>query len=105
MVFGRYDYYGGQYFAVFLTKLSGSKVELTYNLMRTFVAAFAFSLPFSLVYQMSVDRLRDCGKKGLAEGIFGKSAVNQAEFCAGGSGIDSGTCGFDCGKYALCGLQ
>ena len=72
-------YYGGQYFAVFLTKLSGSKVELTYNLMRTFVAAFAFSLPFSLVYQMSVDRLRDCGKKGLAEGTFGKSAVNQVE--------------------------
>ena len=72
-------YYGGQYFAVFLTKLTGSKVELTYNLMRTFVAAFAFVLPFSLVRQMSVDRLRDCGKKGLAEGIFGKSAVNQVE--------------------------
>ena len=31
-------YYGGQYFAVFLTKLSGTSVELTYNLMRTFVA-------------------------------------------------------------------
>ena len=39
-------YYGGQYFAVFLTKLTGSKVELTYNLMRTFVAAFAFVLRF-----------------------------------------------------------
>ena len=50
-------YYGGQYFAVFLTKLSGSKPELTYNLMRTFVAAFAFVLPFSLVYQMTSDRL------------------------------------------------
>lgn len=50
-------YYGGQYFAVFLTKLSGSRVELTYNLMRTFVAAFAFLLPFSLVYQMAGDRL------------------------------------------------
>lgn len=50
-------YYGGQYFAVFLTKLSGSKPELTYNLMRTFVAAFAFVLPFSLVYQMAKDRL------------------------------------------------
>ena len=44
-------YYGGQYFAVFLTKLSGTQVELTYNLMRTFVAAFAFVLPFSLVRQ------------------------------------------------------
>jgi len=48
-------YYGGQYFAVFLTKLTGSKVELTYNLMRTFVAAFAFVLPFSLVHQMTLD--------------------------------------------------
>ena len=48
-------YYGGQYFAVFLTKLSGTQVELTYNLMRTFVAAFALVLPFSLVRQMTVD--------------------------------------------------
>ena len=53
-------YYGGQYFAVFLTKLSGSKVEMTYNLMRTFVAGLAFAMPFSLVYQMVTDRL---GKK------------------------------------------
>ena len=50
-------YYGGQYFAVFLTKLSGAKVELTYNLMRTFVAGLAFAMPFSLVYQMVTDRL------------------------------------------------
>lgn len=50
---------------IFLTKLTGSKVELTYNLMRTFVAAFAFTLPFSLVYQMTVDGLKDrlTGKK------------------------------------------
>ena len=48
-------YYGGQYFAVFLTKLSGTQVELTYNLMRTFVAGFAFTLPFSLVHQMTTD--------------------------------------------------
>ena len=52
-------YYGGQYFAVFLTKLSGSRVEVTYNLMRTFVAGFAFILPCSLVFQM----LRDEGAK------------------------------------------
>lgn len=50
-------YYGGQYFAVFLTKLTGSSVEITYNLMRTFVAGLAFILPFSLVYQMTKDRL------------------------------------------------
>ena len=48
-------YYGGQYFAVFLTKLSGSRVEVTYNLMRTFVAGLAFILPCSLVFQMMRD--------------------------------------------------
>ena len=66
-------YYGGQYFAVFLTKLTGSKVELTYNLMRTFVAAFAFVLPFSLVRQMSVDRLKGSltGKKRCVPAVAG----------------------------------
>lgn len=55
-------YYGGQYFAVFLTKLSGTRVELTYNLMRTFVAGFAFIMPFSLVHQM----VKDClGRKNI----------------------------------------
>jgi uncharacterized membrane protein len=58
-------YYGGQYFAVFLTKMTGSKVEVTYNLMRTFVAGLAFIMPFSLVWQMTKDRLREksTGKK------------------------------------------
>ena len=57
-------YYGGQYFAVFLTKLTGSKVEITYNLMRTFVAVLAFVMPFSLVYQMTKDGMgRKWGKK------------------------------------------
>ena len=51
-------YYGGQYLSVFLTKLSSCRVEVTYNLMRTFIAGFAFTLPFSLVYQMSADKLR-----------------------------------------------
>lgn len=76
-------YYGGQYFAVFLTKLSGSKPELTYNLMRTFVAAFAFVLPFSMVYQMTVDRLgRGMVKKNgwvpAASGVTAGVAVSIA---------------------------
>ncbi len=50
-------YYGGQYFAVFLTKLTTTSVEITYNLMRTLIAAFAFVLPFSLVRQMLRDRM------------------------------------------------
>ena len=56
-------YYGGQYFAVFLTKLSGAKVELTYNLMRTFVAGLAFAMPFSLIHQMVTDRLGKTGSR------------------------------------------
>ena len=56
-------YYGGQYFAVFLTKLSGAKVELTYNLMRTFVAGLAFAMSFSLVHQMVTDRLGKTGSR------------------------------------------
>ena len=66
-------YYGGQYFAVFLTKLSGTQVELTYNLMRTFVAAFAFVLPFSLVRQMTVDMQgkKVCGWKKRLPSITG----------------------------------
>lgn len=48
-------YYGGQYFAVFLTKLTKTEVAQTYNLMRTMVAGFAFVLPFTLVRQMIWD--------------------------------------------------
>ena len=76
-------YYGGQYFAVFLTKLSGAKVELTYNLMRTFVAGLAFAMPFSLVHQMVTDRLgktRSRWKKALPSvtGILAGISVSIA---------------------------
>ena len=82
-------YYGGQYFAVFLTKLSGTQVELTYNLMRTFVAAFAFVLPFSLVRQMTVDMQ---GKKSLR--MEEETSVHHRIYCRTGS--------FHCRKHALC---
>lgn len=69
-------YYGGQYFAVFLTKLSVTKVAKTYNLMRTFVAAFAFAMPFSLVYQMVRDRMDGqlTGKKRCVPPMAGLTA-------------------------------
>lgn len=76
-------YYGGQYFAVFLTKLSGSKVEITYNLMRTFVAGLAFVMPFSLVYQMTKDGIKrkQIGKRNpfpVVAGITAGTAVSIA---------------------------
>lgn len=60
-------YYGGQYFAVFLTKLTGTRVEESYHLMRTMVAAIGFVFPFILVRQMLADN-RNIGKR---TAIFG----------------------------------
>lgn len=72
-------YYGGQYLAVFLTKLTGTNVEITYNLMRTMVAAFAFLLPFSLVRQMLKDKLRTGRKWALYfGGILAGMAVSMS---------------------------
>ena len=45
-------YYVGQYMATFLTKLSFVKVSEGYNLMLMMVGAFAFVLPYSIVYNV-----------------------------------------------------
>lgn len=58
-------YYGGQYLAVFMSKLSGVTVGVAYNLMRTLVAAFAYALPFSIVYQL-VERLQIHKRKAVS---------------------------------------
>ena len=49
-------YYGGQYFAVFLTRLTGTRINETYNIMRTLVASFAFVLPFNIVWHLLKDK-------------------------------------------------
>lgn len=75
-------YYGGQYYAVFLTKLSDTDVKQTYNLMRTLVAAFAFVLPFSISYQMVCARILQRRKRKkiapVAAGILSGAAVSLA---------------------------
>lgn len=77
-------YYGGQYLAVFLTKISGIPVGKTYNLMRSLIAAFAFVLPFSIVYQL-VERMQ----------IHKKKAVSAKWCCFGGvlGGLAVAFCG------------
>ena len=70
-------YYGGQYYAVFLTKLSGAVIEVTYNLMRAFAAAFAFVLPFSIVYHMVNDRAKS-GAVSIVGGLLSGAAVSFA---------------------------
>lgn len=73
-------YYGGQYFAVWLTKLTSTQVAQTYNLMRTLVAGFAFALPFTLVRQMILDKkqLQKKEKVAILGGILAGAGVSLA---------------------------
>lgn len=52
-------YYVGQFMATFLTRLSFDKVTVGYNLMLMMVGAFAFVLPFSLIYNVALQYLKD----------------------------------------------
>lgn len=76
-------YYGGQYYAVFLTKLSFTDVKQTYNLMRTLVAAFAFVLPFSVCYQMLCARILQRRKKKKLSPVIGGLLSGAAVSLAG----------------------
>ena len=74
-------YYGGQYYTVYLSKLSYLPVKYTYNLMRAAVAAFAFVMPFSIVYHMlraKLDEGRNSIKWSLTGGVIAGTAVSLA---------------------------
>ncbi len=77
-------YYVGQYFAAFLTKLSGVSVRVAYNLMLMMVGTFAVVLPYSLVYNVISRFMRQSGKKGrLAPHLSG--AVSAIAVCIAGN--------------------
>ena len=74
-------YYGGQYFTVFLSKIAYLPVRYTYNLMRAAVAAFAFTMPFSIVYHMLRTRLKEVHRAAqwsMAGGFLAGTAVSLA---------------------------
>lgn len=56
-------YYVGQYMGTFLTKLSFLKAEQGYNLMMMTLAAMAFVMPYTLVYQIAGHFLKNKRKK------------------------------------------
>lgn len=66
-------YYLGQYYAVYLTKLTFTDVRQTYNIMRAFVAALSFVMPFSISCQFLYDtnkiKASYCRLGGLISGI------------------------------------
>lgn len=72
-------YYGGQYYAVYLTKLTGTPLAAAYHLMRTLIAGMAFALPFSLVRQMAADYHRK-GRRVISvlSGLLAGGAVSLA---------------------------
>lgn len=51
-------YYFGQFTAVFLSKLTGTGTEYGYNLMLMMVAAFSFTMPFSIVSNAFSDLIK-----------------------------------------------
>lgn len=71
-------YYGGQYFTVYLIKLSGIGVGVGYNIMRATETAFSFMLPFSLIFEMMRDK---AGKRKLAPWIAGLISGFAVAFC------------------------
>ena len=52
-------YYGGQFVTAWIAKLCGVSAGIAYTAMRATIAAFSFSLPLALVFQMLRDRFRE----------------------------------------------
>ena len=75
-------YYGGQYYAVFLTKLSWSEVADTYNLMRTLVAGLLAGMAFSIVYQLvkGMNAIKSPRVKGVTASLGGLLAGGAVVF-------------------------
>lgn len=75
-------YYGGQYYAVFLTKLSWSEVADTYNLMRTLVAGLLGGMSFSILYQLvkGMNTLKSPRAKGVTATLGGLLAGGAVVF-------------------------
>lgn len=81
-------YYGGQFYAVFLTKITFTDINVTYNLMRAFIATSVFTSSFSLAFHVLKDK-------------FNKESI----FCTLG-GITAGTSVTMCGNmhYVIYGV-
>ena len=69
-------YYVGQFIATFLTRLSFVEVSHGYNLMLMMTGAFAFVLPFSIVYNLIIR--------------YGQSHSKKPSFLAGVGGLLGG---------------
>lgn len=71
-------YYGGQYYAAFLTKLTMTQAASSYNLMRTLLAGIAFALPFSTIRQVAADYFGKSRRLPVLAGVLAGAAVSFA---------------------------
>lgn len=63
-------YYGGQYVTAWTAKLCGVSAGIAYTAMRATIAAFSFSLPLALVFQMLRDRFRESTRISWIGGVL-----------------------------------
>lgn len=68
-------YYGGQYYASFLMKMTGLSAGISYNLMRGTITALSFALPFSLAYQLMRDKMGQAALSPWFAGFLGGAAT------------------------------
>ena len=75
-------YYGGQYFTVYLMKLTFTSPSYGYSMMRALTAAFAGTLPFSLIFQLLRRRLRreNSGPAKVLPAVGGAIALAAVSF-------------------------
>ncbi len=73
-------YYGGQFIAAFLTRFAGVTAGEGYTYMRATITAFSAMLPFSLVFQLLMDRFSEFSTAALGGVIAGTAAA----FCGSG---------------------
>ena len=73
-------YYGGQFIAAFLTRFAGTTAGEGYTYMRASIAAFSAMLPFSLVFQLLMDRFSELST-AVSGGVLAGLAV---AFCGSG---------------------
>lgn len=75
-------YYVGQYLATFMTKLSHVSVNVGYNLMLMTISALGFMLPFSLIYNLTINyyktRLKTYKIMPTIAGLLAGSGVSLA---------------------------
>lgn len=78
-------YYFGQYITAFLSKISASGVEETYNLMIALLSAFTFVLPFSIAKNLGKNLIKDDKRKLVKIVPIAMAILAGLSVCLGGT--------------------